>query len=133
MKDEAREFAATLGLEDDDLDPRYDRCYCAECYKGPGLITNEGPHPYAVPHGWFRLGLKIKKRLLKPEIGFFKTWSTSFHGVKSTAVLKSVLDCGGLLKPGDRLMDGSKLKSTKCAGRQDKDFYTSPSIRCAEQ
>ena len=33
--------------------------------------------------------------------------------------------------PGDTLLDGTTLKSKKCAGRQDKVFYTSPTVRYA--
>ena len=33
------------------------------------------------------------------------------------------------MKPGDKLLDGNTLRSGKCAGRQDKVFYTSPTIR----
>ena len=46
-------------------------------------------------------------------------------------VLQSILDCGQLMKSGDSLLDGSNLRSSKCAGRQDKVFYTSPTIRYA--
>ena len=46
-------------------------------------------------------------------------------------VLKSILDCGALMKPGDRLLDGTQLIGTKCAGRQDRVFYTSPTVRYA--
>ena len=35
------------------------------------------------------------------------------------------------MKAGDRLLDGSLLQSTKCAGRQGGVFYTSPTIRYA--
>eukprot|EP00662_Eupelagonemidae_sp_cell21_P057984 gene57984-biopygen36884 len=31
--------------------------------------------------------------------------------------------------PGDTLPDGTVLSSTKCAGRQDRCIYTSPTIR----
>jgi hypothetical protein len=65
------------------------------------------------------------------KLDVWNKWSVSFHGVKSVAVLESILDHGGLMKPGDVLLDGTPLKSTKCAGRQDKVLYTSPTIKYA--
>lgn len=61
----------------------------------------------------------------------FQKWSACFHGVKSSLVLNSILDHGGLMKPGSVLLDGTKLESTKCAGRQDEVVYTSPTIKYA--
>ena len=116
---QAREFLATLGVDDLFLDPAHDRCYCERCYR-PGYsdtITNEGPTVYVLPRGWVRFGLRAggDPRAQKHQI--FTKWSASFHGVKSKPVLQSILDCGMLMKPGDKLMDGTKLRSTKCAGR----------------
>jgi hypothetical protein len=65
------------------------------------------------------------------KLDVWNTWSVSFHGVKSVAVLEGIFDHGGLMKPGDTLLDGTRLKSTKCAGRQDKVFHTSPTIKYA--
>ena len=64
----------------------------------------------------------------------FEDWSVSYHGVSSSVVLKSILDCGQLMKAGDTLLDGTKLWtvwSVKCAGREDKLFYTSPTVHYA--
>jgi hypothetical protein len=66
-----------------------------------------------------------------PKLDVWNTWSVSFHGVKSKPVLNSILQHGGLMKAGDTLLNGKKLKSTKCDGRQDKFFYTSPTIKYA--
>ena len=90
-----------------------------------------GPTAYIVPRGWVRLGLALQPRAKTKELDVFNKWSTSFHGVKSKEVLKSILNSGLLMKSGDVLLDGSKLKSSKCAGRQDEVFYTSPTIRYA--
>jgi hypothetical protein len=84
---------------------------------------------YVVPRGWVRFGLNVPGRAAVLKI--FQEWPVSFHGVKSETVLKSMLDSGGMLKPGDKLLDGTVLRSSKCAGRQDRVFYTSPSIRYA--
>jgi hypothetical protein len=46
-------------------------------------------------------------------------------------VLQPILQEGRIMIPGDTLIDSTKLRSTKCAGRQDVRFYTSPTIRDA--
>jgi hypothetical protein len=129
---DARAFVAGLGIEPEYFEPEFDRCFCASCYSPdwPDTISNQGPTPYEIPRGWVRFGLKVSPGRAA-SLKIFEEWSVSFHGVKSDAVLKSVLDAGGLLKPGDRLLDGTKLRSSKCAGRQDLVFYTSPTIRYA--
>eukprot|EP01048_Picozoa_sp_COSAG05_P021098 COSAG05_NODE_3780_length_1841_cov_32.881171_1_plen_406_part_10 len=127
----AVDFAAQLGIDEAYLESSHDRCYCEKCYHGPEVIDSDGPTPYVVPKGWYRLGLKASARATDPELDVFNKWSTSFHGVKSKIVLKSILQCGSLMKPGDKLLDGTKLCSTKCAGRTDHVFYTSPTIKYA--
>eukprot|EP00656_Telonema_subtile_P001295 TRINITY_DN10592_c0_g4_i3.p1 TRINITY_DN10592_c0_g4~~TRINITY_DN10592_c0_g4_i3.p1 ORF type:complete len:867 (-),score=296.48 TRINITY_DN10592_c0_g4_i3:122-2722(-) len=127
----ADQFLRCLQIEPEYLDPKHDRCYCAECYphSWADKISNEGPTDYVVPRGWYRVGLSLPPRVKVLDV--FEQWSASFHGVKSVPVLRSILDCGQLLKPGDTLLDGTVLGSTKCAGRQDKVYYTSPTINYA--
>jgi hypothetical protein len=136
---DARTYVATLGIDSAALAPRHDRCFCEQCYPDdfPDTIANEGPTQYVVPRGWFRFGLKLPERSLDgqrlDERGqdIFGKWSVSFHGTKNPNVLKSIMRCGHLAKPGDTLLDGTILRSTKCAGRQAKQFYTSPTIKYA--
>jgi hypothetical protein len=92
-------------------------------------VTNEGPTPYVVPRGWAGFGFKLPPRAKSKDI--FNKWSASFHGVDSPAVLTSILDCGQLMKAGDKLLDGSVLRSAKSMGRQDPVFYTSPTVKYA--
>jgi hypothetical protein len=141
----AREFLDQLQISKVYFDPEFDRCYCEQCYKGswPDTIEEEGPTPYVVPRGWFRFGLALQPRARDESLDIFRKWSVSFHGTKSPLVLKSILQCGGLMKSGDKLLQPHptqrgcrkpgcrKLHSTKCAGRQDKVFYTSPTIKYA--
>ena len=131
-KADAAAFVCGLGIDREYFEPKFDRCFCASCYKTgwPDTISNQGPTPYEIPRGWVRFGLKVHPGRAA-SLKIFEEWSVSFHGVKSESVLKSVLDAGGLLKPGDKLLDGTTLQSTKCAGRQDCVFYTSPTIRYA--
>ena len=130
-KADAKAFVQGLGINAVYFAPDFDKCYCSVCYPADcaDTIANQGPTPYMVPRGWVRFGLHLHPRAISLKI--FDSWSVSFHGVKSDAVLCSVLDHGGLLKPGDKLLDGTVLKSAKCAGRQDNVFYTSPTIAYA--
>eukprot|EP00729_Bicosta_minor_P002385 gene2385-2137_t len=129
-KPDATAFLQSLGVPAIYLNPEFDRCYCQRCYTGPATISNEGPTPYVVPEpGWVRFGLHVERRA--QELDVFNKWCACFHGVKSAMVLKSILRCGGLMKPGSTLIDGTKLESTKCAGRQDEVVYTSPTIKYA--
>eukprot|EP00729_Bicosta_minor_P009404 gene9404-107_t len=129
-KPEATAFLQSLDVNNVYLNPKFDRCYCERCYKGPATISNEGPTPYVVPEpGWVRFGLHVERRAQALDV--FNKWCACFHGVKSALVLNSILDCGGLMKPGSILINGTKLESTKCAGRQDEVVYTSPTIKYA--
>lgn len=128
----ALEFAATLGLPDDVcFDHANDRCYCTICYRPeyPSTIDDESGSRYVVPRDWCRIGIAKDKRWHLLDI--FNKWSVSYHGVKSKVVLQSIFQHGTFMIPGDKLLDGTILKSKKCGGRQDKVFYTSPSIRYA--
>jgi hypothetical protein len=125
----AAEFLRFLNINPAYLAPEWDRCYCVRCYVGPDTIRNDGPTPYVIPHGWVRFGLALPPRAHAENV--FTKWNASFHGVKSVLVLKSILQNGSLMKPGDVLMDRTILKSTKCGKRQDEVIYTSPTIRYA--
>jgi hypothetical protein len=142
----AEQFRETLEIADLNnwFDAQHDRCYCSECYlaRWPDTLSNDGPTPYVVPRGWFRFGLKLDANVFGVEgrsanpvfpgaQEFFDTWSVCYHGVKSRDTLRSIIQMGTLMKPGDRLPDGTVLRSTKCAGRQDNVFYTSPTVKYA--
>jgi hypothetical protein len=128
----AQEFLARLELAEVFFDRKHDKCYCGICYKAewPDVIKSDGPNPYVVPRGWVRFGLQLPPRALALGKKFFNEWSVSFHGA-AEAVCKSILHTGGMLIPGDKLIDGSVLRSGRCAGRQDRVYYTSPTVRYA--
>jgi hypothetical protein len=116
------------------LDAAYNKCYCAKCYHPDwaDTVVQENAelkdYPYIIPRGWSRVGLQVPSRA-KAEDAFGK-WCISFHGTFPIA-LKSILRQADLCIPGDKLMDGTLLKSKNCAGRQDKVYYTSPTIKYA--
>ena len=127
-----RALVATLGLGAAFFDSAHDRCYCGACYPAEwaDAIETDGPCPYVIPRGWARVGLKLHPRAEALGEEFFRRWSVSFHGA-AAGVCKQILESGGMLIPGDRLLDGSVLRSGRCAGRQDSVYYTSPSVRYA--
>ena len=126
-----RALVATLGLAAAFFDSEHDRCYCGACYKAewPDAET-DGPRPYVIPRGWARFGLKLHPRAEALGREFFRTWCVGFHGA-AAGVCKQILESGGMLIPGDRLLDGGVLRSGRCAGRQARKYYTSPSVRYA--
>ena len=131
LEKSAREFIRTLDIHEAYFNDQFDCCFCKCCYPAalPDKIANEGPTEYVVPRGWYRVGLALPPRAKALDI--FRHWSASFHGIKDPLVLKSVLESGALTKPGDKLLNGTTLRSTKCAGRQDRVMYTSPTIEYA--
>jgi hypothetical protein len=124
-------FLGGLDIAPGFLDHRHNKCYCPVCYPPscPDTIDQAGGQ-YIVPRGWCRIALHVNPGKAQAH-DVFQQWPVSFHGVKSPLVLKSVLEHGDFAIPGDTLIDGSVLKSTKCAGRQDEVYYTSPTIRYA--
>ncbi len=127
-----RALVATLGLGAAFFDSAHDRCYCGACYPAewPDLIETDGPRPYVIPRGWARFGLRLLPRAEALGREFFRTWCVGFHGA-AAGVCKQILESGGMLLPGDRLLDGGVLRSGRCAGRQATKYYTSPSVRYA--
>ncbi len=97
----------TLAIHPAYFDEQFDCCFCERCYPLalPDTIANEGPTEYVVPRGWYRVGLALPPRAKALDI--FRQWSASFHGTKDALVLKSVLETGTLMKPGDRLLNGT--------------------------
>ena len=131
-KEAGRALLATLGVGAAFFNAKYDRCYCSKCYpsRWKDVIQEDGPRPYVIPRGWVRYGLKLSARAEAMGEKFFKEWCVSFHGAEAE-VCKQILEEGGMLLPGDKLLDNSVLRSQRCAGRQDKWFYTSPTARYA--
>ena len=109
---------------------QHDRCYCVRCYPSsfPDVLGQEGTARYIVPRGWYRFGVHLRPGVAAQN-KIFEEWLVSYHGLQALA-LKSWLMQGAAI-PGDRLVDGTVLGSTNCAGRQDRCYYTSPTIKYA--
>jgi len=124
-------FLESLKLPQDSLDPSCDRCYCNECWTRcnlPELMYVAG-EKYELPFGYAGFGLMMPPRAASLRI--FDTWHVSYHGLQAS-VLGSVLQEGGLLLPGDTLLDGSTLEAVHTRGGEHRiNLYTSPSVRYA--
>jgi hypothetical protein len=128
---EAREFLQTLGLDNVFMDASFDRCYCSKCSPNlPQTVKVAGVHTYELPLGFSGFGVKIPPRAV--ALNIFERWAVSFHGLKAANVA-SVLNEGGLLLPGDELLDGTTLRATHTRDEDRHKLYTTPSVLYAEK
>ena len=128
-------FLDSLGLDREYFDQVHDRCYCDKCVVAgciPDILESNSKHGFAyeVPKKWGGFGLQIPPRA--KVLNCFAEWPVSYHGCPSD-VVASVLNHGGLMMPGDRLMDGTELPNRLTGGDADRiGIYTSPSIKYSE-
>lgn len=108
--------------------PEKDHCYCQSCYPrdSPDVQVEEGGKNYIIPRDWVGIAIAI------PEHGLAHAfnWDVVFHGTMAHRVT-DILHHRHIGMPGDRLPDGSILRSINCCGRDDAQFYTSPTINYA--
>lgn len=117
---ECESFFGSLGIEQRFLAPEFDKCYCPRCYTGqPTLVRGRPSKPYAIPRGWVRFATALDSRLNVEEV--FANYHVAFHGTSARAV-KSILDSGQLLLPGDTTSSGftiphptGHIKDGKCS------------------
>ena len=127
---EAREFVQTLGIDDAFFAPEHDRCYCATCARHlPTAIQVAANHTYELPKGFYGFGIQTPPRARSLQI--FEKWAVTYHGIKASNVA-SVLNEGGLLLPGDTLLDGTTLKAAHTRDDDRQRLYTSPSVLYSE-
>ena len=101
-------------------------------------ISRSG-HDYIIARGWRRYGVEVNgsiksidhlplpilQRHSNPKVpsskvkifNIFENWRVLFHGTRP-GVLASILSEGHLMKAGDTLITGEKLKSVNSNGRQ---------------
>lgn len=125
----AKKFLRSLDFPDVYFNAPHDRCYCKSCYKPayPDMM-GKGGTKYIVPRGWVGFALHVPQRAL--DLGSFEKWSVSYHGTKPS-VASTILRDGCFAVPGDKLVDGTVLRSRNSAARQDNHFYTSPTVNYA--
>jgi len=113
------------------LQPEHDHCYCGQCDpRLPDTLPNIGGTDYELPKGWCGFGLKLGGRAVALKI--WDKWPVTYHGCKAANV-PSVLREGSLLLPGDKLMDGTKLRNAHTGGGDGRiHIYTSPSVLYSE-
>ncbi|XP_062501122.1 ankyrin repeat domain-containing protein 17-like isoform X2 [Corticium candelabrum] len=127
---ECEAFFKSLGVEQRFLSPEFNKCYCPRCYNGRPIILRGKPaKPYAIPRGWVRFAITVDSRLNADEI--FDSYHVAFHGTSAGAV-KSILESGQLLLPGDTTSGGftiphpsGHIKDGKCClipGHMDGHF-----------
>jgi len=117
-------------LQAPNFNSNHDRCYCDRCWgaaDGRMLETDNEHHaPYVVPVGWTRFALEVPLgRAAQHDI--FNAWAVSFHGA-SPLVVTSIITEGAFKLPGDILFNGTVLKAKNSAGRENREFFTSPTI-----
>ncbi|XP_077984752.1 neuralized-like protein 4 [Glandiceps talaboti] len=139
-KDLCLRFKEDLDIPDVFFDNDFDMCYCTKCHtsRGDSLYYTRGQpaRDYAVPIGWYRIALKVPPGAQAHDV--FNNWHVAFHGTRRDAI-RSILDNGQLLMPGDETMGGEVLgerpghytDNDKPEGFDTKHIFLSPSIRYA--
>jgi hypothetical protein len=78
-----------LKIPDSFLSHANNLCFCKTCMeeRGDGEVYTRGvpPKSYALPVGWFRLGLKLPPRATPLDIF---NWHVAYHGTRSECVLR---------------------------------------------
>jgi hypothetical protein len=100
--------------------PQKDHCYCLTCHP-PSKGSRE--NGYIIPRGWVGLAVAM------PAQTCFE-WDTTFHGTLPERV-GDILHHRRIGMPGDVLPNGALLQGSNSAGRNDKVFYTSPTVNYA--
>jgi hypothetical protein len=141
-KELCRRYLQTLNLPAALLDPTpgYNKCFCLECHKWreDDEIYSRGnpPEVSALPLGWCRFALKTPPRA--QSVNAFNDYHIGFHGTKAEHV-RTILDCGTLLLPGDVALGGQVISPPKEHFSEDKKpeghdlnrIFLSPSIKYA--
>ena len=131
QQERAKEFLRTLGLNSAFFDPSFDRCYCSTCAEHlPATLRVAAEHTYELPFGFVGFGMKVPPRA--DALKIFDNWAVSYHCLKATNVA-SVLNEGGLLLPGDTLLDGTTLGAAHTRDKHRHRLYTSPSVLYSEK
>jgi len=127
---DAAAFLASLGLNNAFFDDAHDCCYCGICGTDQPKMKTTCGKQYELPHGFVGFGIKSAPRAASLRV--FDEWVVAYHGLKCTN-LASILNEGGLLMPGDELLDGTTLRATHTRDVDRRRLYTSPSIYYSEK
>jgi hypothetical protein len=128
MKD-CKKYLETLGLDPSYFDEDEDRCYCGQCSASLPPYMERGDEKYELPLGWCGFGLAVPARAKALDV--FSKWHVSYHGT-SPEHISSILAEGGLLMPGDKLLNGKTLGAIHTRDTSRQKIYTSPSIFYSE-
>ena len=111
------------------FDHRFDECFCDECCASrcEKAAYARGASLYVTPKGWVGFGLRHHAGWLG-AIRVFEDWHVAYHGVVPDD-LKTVIEAGALLFPGDADHNGRAIKprdSGEREGRAMRGGRTSP-------
>ena len=60
LREQAKEFLSTLNLDNNDLDPFVDHCFCENCEPKKIWYRGNPSEKYELPTGFYRYGIKIR-------------------------------------------------------------------------
>ena len=122
----AIEAFAHLHIPSDYLDPKFNKCYCSNCYKGKEFYFREG-EIYEMPLGSCRFALKIRNFSSNSDQEILETWHNSYHSPNENESIASIIEYG-YQKPGTILPNGRKIETQNKSHDRNK-IYTTPSFR----
>lgn len=98
-----RAILTEFGIDQRHLDPEGDHCFCDQCcVRRKDQDTYErGGKIYAIPRGWYRIGLKSR-------FPMFDTGHVCFHGTSKDNALR-IIELGYLLMPDQVTPYGSRV------------------------
>lgn len=110
---------------------KFNKCFCELCYSKRCKDTIDIDNSlYIVPRGWIRFALHIDPVHAR-HLNIWN-WSTSYHGT-SIDNANSIIEHRMLLLPGDSTINGKRVEVLKGHIRGQCYFFTSPTIKYAEQ
>lgn len=121
------EYLKSLNWNEMLFEQRFDHCYCKNCYpeSWEDFLVEAGSR-YVIPRGCCRFGLQVDKVRADVE-KIWRDWIVTYHGT-SPAAAKSIIQNRQFLIPGDKSIDGEKIKIIPGHIKEKYHIYTSPTI-----
>ena len=131
LRELAKNFLNTLNLNNSDMDPFADHCFCENCESKKIWYRGEPSEKYVLPTGFYRYGIKIRDEYIQNKIKVYN-WNVAYHGTK-VGLVKSIVEHRRIMFPGDTLNNGTKLpvRNGNYCGDGKPSIYLTPSIKYA--